>query len=51
MAIDIEINTLRDWSTTSSTNSSRATSVYLDVFSTIYIEYVQALTNNSTYAN
>ena len=52
MAMNMEINTPRSWSTNSSTNtstnSSRAILVYPNVSSTVYTEYIQALNNNST---
>ena len=48
MAIDIEINILRGWSTTLSTNSSRTLSVYSNISSTIYTKQIQIYTNNST---
>ena len=51
MAIDMEINILRDWSTTSSTNSFRTLSVYFNIFSTIYTKQIQIHTNNSTQTN
>ena len=51
MATDIEINTLKGWPNTSSTNSSRATSVHSDISSTIYAKWVQALANNPTWAH
>ena len=40
MVTDMEINTPRGQSTTSSTNSSGATLVHPDVFSTGYTEHV-----------
>ena len=51
MATDMEVNTPRGQSTTSSTNSSRATSVHSDVFSTACAEHIQALSNNPTWAD
>ena len=47
----MKVNTLRGQSTSSSTNSFRVILVYSDIFSTIYAEHIQALTNNSTWAN
>ena len=51
MTIDMEINTPRGQSTTSSTNSSRATPVHSGVFSTACAEHIQALANNPTWAD
>ena len=49
--IDMKVNTLRGQSTSSSTYSFRVILVYSDIFSTIYAEHIQALTNNPTWAN
>jgi len=46
--MDIEIDTLRDWSALLSSNNSREASVHSDVFSTKYAECIQALANNHT---
>jgi len=51
MAMNMEINTPRGQSTNSSTNSSRATLVHSNTLSTAYIEYIQALNNNPTWAD
>jgi len=48
--MDININTSKDWSTNSSFNSSRASSVYSNVSSTTYNEHVQVLANNPSWA-
>ena len=48
----MKVNTLRGQSISSSTNSFRAILlVYSDIFSTIYAEHIQTLTNNPTWAN
>ena len=51
MATGMKVDTPRGQSTTSSTNSSRATSVHSDVFSTACAEHIQALSNNPTWAD
>ena len=51
MATGMKVDTPRGQSTTSSTNSSRATSVHSDVFSTACAECIQALANNPTWAD
>lgn len=51
MAIDMEVDTPRGWSTSTSTNSSRATSVHSNISSTGYTEHIQALANNLTWAD
>ena len=51
MAIDMEVDTSRGWSTSTSTNSSRATSVHSNISSTGYTEHIQALANNLTWAD
>jgi len=48
--MNMEVNTPRDWSVLSSSNSSRTILVYSNVFFTTYIECVQALANNPTWA-
>ena len=48
--MDIEIDTPRSQSTSSSTNSSRETSVHSDVFFIIYVDHIQALADNPTWA-
>ena len=47
MVTNMEVNTPRGQSVSSSTNSSRASSVHSNVLSIGYTEHVQALTNNS----
>ena len=51
MTTDIEIDTPRGQSVTSSSNSSRTLSVHSNVFFTVYTEHVQALANNPTWAD
>ena len=51
MTIDFEVDTPRGQSIISSSNSSRILSVYSNIFFTIYIEHVQALANNPTWAD
>ena len=43
--IDIEIDTLRDWLNSSSTNSSRKLSVYSSISFIPYAERIEALNN------
>ena len=43
IAIDIDVNTLRNQFTLTDTNISRAKSVHSDIFSTVYTECIQAL--------
>ena len=47
----MKFNTLSGQSISSSTSSFRAILVYSDIFSTIYAEHIQTLTNNPTWAN
>lgn len=49
--MDIEINTVRGWSNNSSTNNSRALSVYSNIFSIRYVEQIQNIANNTTWAD
>jgi len=51
MAIDMEVDTPRGWSTSTSTNSSRATSAHSNISSTGYTEHIQALANNLTWTD
>jgi len=53
MAMDIEVDTPRGWSTSISTNSSRATSVYsnINISSIGYTEHVQVSANKPTWAD
>ena len=51
MAMDMEVNTPRGWSTTTSTNSSRVTPVHSNISSIGYTEHVQALASNPTWAD
>jgi len=47
MAVDMNIDMSRGWSVNSSTNSSRASSIHLNMSSIAYIEQVQVFNNNS----
>jgi len=49
MIINMKIDTLRGQSASSSINSFRVSSAHLKFFSMVYIEHVQALTNNSSW--
>jgi len=49
MAMDIEVDTSRGWSTITSTNSFRATSVHSNIFFIGYIEHVQVSANIMRY--
>jgi len=49
--IDIDINTLRDWSINSSTNNSRESSTYSSILLITYAKRVQALNNSSSCQN
>ena len=51
IVMDIEINTVRGWSNNSSTNNSRALSVYSNIFSIRYAEQIQNIANNTTWAD
>ena len=46
IVIDIKVGTFKDQSTNSNSNSFKAFLVHLNILSTIYTEYVQALANN-----
>jgi len=48
--MDIEIDTPRGWSMSSSTNSSRETSVHSDIFFMMYVDCIQGLADNPTWA-
>jgi len=48
--MDMEVDTPRDRSSSSKTDSSRETSVLSNASSTAYVDRVQALTNNPTWA-
>ena len=47
--IDIEVNTPRDWSSSSKTNSSREISVLSNASSMTFVDHVQTLANNLTW--
>ena len=49
--MDIDINTLRDWSINSSTNNSREFSTYSSILLITYAKRVQALNNSSSCQN
>ena len=51
IAIDMRINTPRDQSISSSTNSSRATSVHSNFLSTGYAKHIQAFAISLTWAD
>ena len=46
MAVDMNIDISRGWSVNSSTNSSRASSIHLNMSSIAYVEQVQVFNNN-----
>jgi len=48
MAMGMKIDTPRGYSMFTSTNSSRASLIHSNIFSVVYAECVQALTNNPT---
>jgi len=48
--MDMEVNTPRDWSSSSKTNSSRKTSVLSNALSTAFVDHIQVLANNPTWA-
>ena len=47
----MDVDTLRDWSMSTSTNSFKATSVYSNISSTIYAKYIWILANNLAWAD
>ena len=47
--MDMEVNTPRDWSSSSKTNSSRETLVLSNASSMTFVDCVQALANNPTW--
>ena len=51
MAVDMNIDMSRGWSVNSSTNSSRASSIHLNMSSIAYVEQVQVFNNNPIQAD
>ena len=47
--MDMEVNTPRDWSSSSKTNSSREILVLSNILSMTFVDHIQALANNPTW--